>query len=584
MNFTDEYYPTLDELSSSALADARAKVVSLLQPAFPDVDLSPSTPTGDLVVSALGAFWAATAEANNRFMSDLDLENVANGVIFSCDFVRAYLGNFAVYDVDNLRSTGIVRLSFSSPSARALPLAARFRFGGQDDYSIQVSSGATSIQVLGAGSVHDGQPDTYVLAQTSATTWAVDLPLTGAMTSPVTKGTAGMSTTVDPDLIGIAAAIDFLPGLPSASLSDLARLARKTAYSLTSGSRASTQSLVLRNWPEVVMVSPVITGDVEMQRSPAASAMILQAPAIDVYLRSSRDMQKETQVVRLDYVTAAIGGSTKKVFRGHVNFLHTPSRILSVEWSGASDTSYVDSYTLFTRPTRSDLPGSLHCGTRYEAFELEVAPVMSGADPLIPRFDIIEGELTSQYAMFTIVYEADPLLEVVASTLESSDNTPVGVSVLVRSGPLVTLDNLTISFVKQQGVRTTLTATKEAIVAYLLSAGYPDAFRQTVLHDIMRAAGADRVLGMTCYGSIRPTPATRRFFPNVDAYVAYTEDWDAASETVSPLSVSSLDEIIPSVVINEEFGDGHPEMWAATARTLRYRIDPENITFIEQQP
>lgn len=572
LSFNEEYFPDIDALSAATLTNAREMVVRMLQPSMPDVDLSPGTPTGDLVVSVLGAHRAASEEAHSRLMSDLNLENVANGIIYSCNFVRGYLGNFGVYDVENLRATGLVRLTYSTPAARSLPRAIRFRFGSTDTFHLAISdSGTVDVQLLAAGAAHNGQPDTYQLSQTSATTWAVDVPLAGEMTAPVARGTAAEATIVSSDLIGMASAVDFQSGVPSAALQDLARMARKAAFSLTSGSRASTASLVLRNWPETAMVSPVITGDPEMLRVPAGSAMVMQRPAIDLYMRSARDMQRETQVVRLEWVPSRGG-----VFRGQLSLLHTPSRVVSVEWSGSTGESTVADFTVFTNTTRQDLYGNQHCGTRYEAFYVEVVPTTSEA---IARTNSTDGS----YAMFVVTYDADPLTATVASHLEAPDNAPPGVSVLVKSGPLVLLDNLDIEYTKRQGVRTALGVAREKISSYLRSAGYPDVFRQTDIHDIMVGAGVERVTGLTCAGRILVGAASRRLTSsNLDtAAMAPTADWATQSYPIEVPEVVNISGVVPEVFITTDGSSGGVELWAATGRNVRYHVDPANITFTE---
>ena len=570
LSFTEEYFPDVDALSATALAASRDMVVRSLQPSMPDVDLAPGTPTGDLVVSVLGAYRAAAEEANNRLMSDLNLENVANGIIYSCNFVRGYLGNFAAHDVENLRATGLVRLTYTSAAARTLPLALRFRFGNTDDYSLAVSdSGSTHITLLAAGVPHDGKPDTYRLSQTSSSTWAVDVPLSGNLTAPVAAGTAGRATIVTPDLIGIVASVSFQSGVPSASLKDLARMARKTAFSMTSGSRASTAALVLRHWPETAMISPIVTGDEEMVRSPAGSAMVMQRPAVDVYVRSVRDMQREVQIVKLRYV----GG----VYKGELNLLHTPSRIVSVRWSGSTSTPSVSSFTVYSNTTRPSLYGNQHCGTRHEALFVEVIPA---SHDVITRSNSTEpGEL---YAMFAVTYDADPLVAPMASTLEAPDNVPPGVSVLVKSGPLVLLSAINIEYTKKQGVRTTLSVAREKIHAYIASAGYPDVFRQTVIHDIMVSCGAELVTAISCTGGIRVSAATRKLTaPYTDsAAMSVTSNWNTGSSPITIPTINSVGDIVPSVLV-EGSEDDPAEKWYATGRNVRYYVDPQNINFTE---
>lgn len=581
LSFTTEYLPQLEDLSEAELTAAREKVVQELQPVMGDVDLSPGTPTGDFVVSALAYYRAAAEVANGRLMSDLNLANVADGLIYSCDFVAAYLGNFAVYDVDNLRAAGLVRLTYTSAAAREIAKATRFRFGTTDDWAPKLAdSSATDVTILAPGSSHPGTPDVYILAQTSATTWSVDIPVEGVLSSPIAAGTSGTSTDVPDELVGISAAVDFMSGLPSASLSALAKMARKVAFSLTAGSRASTKALVYRNWPESNMVSPVVPGDSEMQRVAAGTALVLQAPSVDLYFRSVRDMQAEVQNIRLSYVVP--DGETTGVFRGALPLLHRPSQILGVEWSGTSEDSLVGSKTIFSKSERTDLYGSLHCGTRYESMFVEVVPILDELDvPLIPLLDDDDG----QYAVFTVTYTCDPLLETVSSLLESPDYRPAGVDVLVKSGPLITIDDLVITYRRKSGVKTALNAARERIVEYLRTAGYPDPFRVTALHDIVRNAGADTIVSVDVSATLTVSAADRLFRTALSdpAGDDILGDWSTNSDAFLQPTIITLDSIAsPNVIVDGEISvGGPPDAWAATPRTVRYALDPDNLLFIE---
>jgi hypothetical protein len=581
LSFTKEYYPSIEELTEDQIAAARDAIVTSLRPAMPDVDLAPATPTGDFVITPLAVYRAAAEVANSRLMSDLDLGNVANGLIYSCKFVRAYLGNFAVYDVENLKASGLVRLTFSSASALELPRTIRFRFGSEDDWTLKVvDPDATYIQILASGSSHNGQPDTYILAQTTANTWAVDVPVEGVLSAPIVAGTAGTATEIPTTLVGLTSAIDFASGLPSASLPDLARMARKVAFSLTAGSRASTKALIYRNWPESNMVSPVVPGDVEMQRIALGSAMALQAPSVDVYFRSNRDMQRATHSFRLAYVQPDVGD---KVFRGLIPTLHRASRVVSIEWSGTTTESLVTSHTVFSKSDRADLYGSLHCGTRYESLYVELVPELDGLDvPLIPLSD--DGG--QQYAIFTVVYDSDPLLESVSSLLESPEYRPAGVDVLVKSGPLVLFDDIEILYTKKQGVKTLLNVARQRIVDYLRTAGHPDDFRVTEIHDIMRNAGADKIINLGAAGNIQVSAATRLFRATITDPldpVQILDDWSTESDLMYVVPFVDIDAVQnPYSIVDGEISPGGPaDAWAATNRTVRYAVDPENVRFVE---
>jgi hypothetical protein len=586
LSFTQEYLPDLRDMPPGRMAAMRERVVRHLSGSMPDVDMAPGTPTGDLIVTPMTAMLASVEEANSRLMSDLDLANVADGLIYSCAFVRAYLGNFAAYDMENLRSFGLVRLTFSSPDGREIPRASRFRFGTGDEWRPALAShDSAGLYLLAAGSSHPGTPDTYVLAQTSASSWAVDLPLTSEMTSPVSRGASGTASEVPSGLVGISAAVDFSMGTPPASLPQLAKAARRTAHSLTAGSRASIVAAAYRHWPEVRMVSPVVTGDVEMLRSPAGSAMVLQAPAVDIYMRSSRDLQVETQVVSLDYVQPDGGGP--RVFRGMLQSLHLPSKILSVTWSGTTSADLVDSYTVFSKSSRQDLYGCMHCGTRFEELYLEVAPELDGlGTSLIPLSERVVGDETRQFATFSVTYMADPLMRVMASTMESDDHRPAGVDVLVKSGPLVDISMLRMRYIRREGVVMLLSAARDRIGRYLAGAGQPEVFHQTALHEIMHLAGAARTVGIDCDAVVRPSAASRLLRPQLadPGGAGLLGGWSAMSDPIDSLPVSSVAGLVPDVVVTDPmYEDGPPAAWAATSRTVRYLADGGAITFTEER-
>ena len=317
-----------------------------------------------------------------------------------------------------------------------------------------------------------------------------------------------------------------------------------------------------------------------MQRSAPSSFAALQRPAVDLYIRSASDLQVESQIVTLEYLTPAGGGD--KVFRGKVGFLHRPSRVIGLEWSGSTVTSLVSSSTLYSKSSRPvDLFGSLHCGTRYEDFYLEVSPEVDDQGTSLVALSDVGGK---QYATFAITYECDPLLETISDLLESPDYRPVGVDVLVKSGPLVFFDAIVIQFSAKKGTRTTLTSAKTAILDYLQSAGHPDTFRVTAIHDIMRQAGAARVVKVSVVTTCRPTPADRIMRSTLVApgFGSIAAAWGDLSDPTLAIPNDTVDGVVPSVITDAAFPAGGPvDVWSATDRTVRFSTDPDNIQFVE---
>lgn len=568
IQFSEAYYPELEAVAPEKLAAARAFVVSRLRPTFGDVDLSPGTVTGDLVVSPLAAFVAASDEAHGRLMSDLDLENVAAGVIYSCDFVRAYLGNFGVYDVENLRSSGLARLTFSANGTYTLNRSTRYLFG-TSEFSIRFDDDSTdTFTILPSDTAPSGRANSGILAQTSATTFSVDVPVEGVMTELVIRGTAGRSNAVASQLIGISAATTFSFGLAPSSLPDLARLARRLSVTATASTRSGTSAMIFRNWPESQMVSPIITGDVDFQRSAPGSALVFQAPAMDVYYQSTRAQQEEVQIVRIPLGNGPL-------FRGPVTFLHRPSKLLSVKWAGR--TEGVIGYKLYSKSSRIDIAGSLYCGSSFEQFWIEIQSAVDGTStPVITR------GATDNSANFEIRYIADPVLRSVSGVLQSADNRTPGVDVIVKAGPLIDISKLEITYRKSLGVKVLTSAARTKIAAYINAAAWPDPFDVAEIYAIMRYAGAAAVVDINVVAELSVTPAHRRILPASVPTPVSSRDWTANTFSItSPkLPITTIAGLKPDV-IHSSFTGLVGEAYAATERTVRYLIAEDTITFKE---
>lgn len=567
----DEYFPDLEELTSAQLATARAAVVDYLQPHFPEHDMSPGSVFGGMYVSPFAEFLAALTVTQNRFMSDLDLENVANGIIYSCNFVERYLGNFAVRDVTALQSGGMVRLTFSADGEYLVNKGVKFQFGSDDLFYPRLPSMATdSFRILPSGSVADSSLNEVSLVQTSQATWAVDLPLTGKMTADVLRGINGLSSLTIPALVGIASAVVFDYGLPPVSLPALAEIARRTAYAASVGSRNSTRAFVTQQWPETKVVSLAITGDPEMQRTVAGSPLALAIPASDVYFRSKRDYQTESQSVRLAY------DSARRVFRGQVRFLHRPGIIEDVRPTAALDLE-MTSVVVYSKVSDSRFPGSTGCGTSFEEFWLHVVPPEDGDGViLVDRSDDSSGT----YAMFTVTYRADPLLEPVSAMMTSPDNAPVGVDVAVKAGPLVNVKSLTIGYRRKPGTTMAIDTARAEIAAYVNGVGWPELFSEASMIESMYAAGALRTQSVAYDAELTLTPAVRRFASGFNP--AADPDWLDNSLVCPTADITTADGMRPFDLFTGTVS-GIPELYAVSDRNVRYFILPENIVFIEQQ-
>jgi len=135
----ETYFPDLEELEKQDIARARIKVVDMMRRHHPELDFAPGSVLGDLLINPMTTFVAGMETAMGRFMSDLDLENVANNIIWNCPFVEGYLGNFSVYAHETLQGSGVIQLVFTKDEEVTLDRGVRFAFSdGADVYYLKL--------------------------------------------------------------------------------------------------------------------------------------------------------------------------------------------------------------------------------------------------------------------------------------------------------------------------------------------------------------------------------------------------------------------------------------------------------------
>ena len=104
-DFVSTYFPKPGELSAADLQSMRDRLNTFGRIAFPDIDMRPDSVFGAYALTPLACFLAGLEEAMRRFRSDLQLGNVADGIIYDCDFVTAFLQNWAPLERSIQQST-----------------------------------------------------------------------------------------------------------------------------------------------------------------------------------------------------------------------------------------------------------------------------------------------------------------------------------------------------------------------------------------------------------------------------------------------------------------------------------------------
>ena len=229
MDFLNIYMPSSVELTQEELYDTRSRLEQYCLSAFPDVETNPNTVLGDLLVTPQSYTLTAIEKAITRFASDLDLGNVANGVIYNCDFVREWLKNFATDISASLRPSGVVRLVFNTNKQYVLDRGTQFSINDVI-FSIYLPNIGDFTIYRPGETVPPGVNGT-TLKDTGSGGYFADVPVVGAVAENpeeinIPAGTSVLLSVVIPELAEASALDDFDPGSETISLPDLAKRAR----------------------------------------------------------------------------------------------------------------------------------------------------------------------------------------------------------------------------------------------------------------------------------------------------------------------------------------------------------------------
>lgn len=584
-NFISTYFPELSDISADTLRDTRDRVTTYMQSNYPDLIMTPNSVFGDLVITPFAHLLAAHEEAMGRFMSDLDLENVANGVIFNCEFVRKYLGNFAVVDRTNLKSTGVIRIVFCSDQAYTIDRRTRYSFGDESHVFYLKLPHPGHLLVLAAGSSLTPYTNSRVLVPIDIGKWAIDIGVVGTMDGdPVLQGDSGASDVVNDDIDSIYASIDFTKGLPESSLSVLAEKTRATFYSATLNTRAGARHFLGKEFPSIISSSPVINGDTEQVREVVA---VLGAPSgkVDIFVQSNGFATQDSQTITLKLLNPVPSEGNPSRFVGKIEFLNPPCYIDSIVSASQPtidlhfrDLGEEQTAKILSRSSDFDKAPLLQAAySKYEDYYLSIDMPLDGEDPLLTT--IVSGG--DQYHHFTITYRSDPMVPVIADTVDSKDVAPIGIDVLTKGYVVIVINTLTISYVKTPGVTMALDTARTEIYNYFRSLAYTKVYTDSKIVDSMYYAGASEIV------SIVPDAEVQWSVADAILPESYTDDpvddWnaaDTASMVPTPLVITTTAGLTPAY-IDPNIGEVTATYAAVGKRNICYLLDAANIVFTE---
>lgn len=557
IDFITTYVPDFSELTQEELYETRARLANFIQVKFDDLDLNPNTVVGDLIVTPQTYTISALEHGLGRFMSDLDLGNVANDVIWNCDFVAAYLKNFGVETTASLKPSGVARLVFTQDKEYILDRGVKFSFGDAAVvFSIYLPN-LGAFRIYPVGTIMPSGVNGAVLKDSGSGVYFADVPLvgdTGALTEDIVQGTSGLISVEIPELGAISALVDFDRGEDASSLPELAKRARTTIYSASLNTRTGAIRYLDAVCPFVESKYAIHNGDREMLRTyhnPYGAA----TGCMDVYVRSKQYAFVEEQNVRL-YLS-----DDGTAFEGPFEYTGQPYYIESITHPDVAASNL--EHTISS--TNSSNLGALAAYSTEEHLMLSVPAMTKSSGDFVFNTSINDdGRI---YADFTVRYHTDPMFSSIAQTLENEDYRPINTSILVRGFIPVIISQFEVEYVREPGVIPLLDEARDAIKAYFSSLGAPDVYSDAEIARIMGEAGAKYVSNL-----------------NVNAYVQWSVGTHIMNYSGEMVEVPKTPVILSSKGLRVSYPDRDilaDDMYACSVRNVRYYMLENALTFKE---
>lgn len=498
INLIETYMPDFSELTQEELYDTRERLEQYIRVKFDDIDLDPNTVVGDLIISPQTYTLAAMEKGLSRFTSDLDLGNVANDVIWNCDFVAQYLKNFGVDNTGELKPSGVIRLIFTANKQYILDRSVKFAFGSESNIFSAYLPNLGLYYILPVGSDREAGTNAVVLRDTGSDAYFADIPIvgdTGALDTDILAGSSGLISVEIPELSAVTALVDFDKGSDESSLPELAKRARTAIYSSSLNTRTGAIRYITSTCPFVESVYALHNGDKEMLRTfhnPFGAA----SGCMDVYARSKAYEFMEEQVIRLT-LELDEDEETPVAFTGDWEYVGQPYYIESITHPDSTSSNLECTIT----STNNAGLGAIAAYSPQEKLHISV--------PYSENYRVSIDSNGNQTTQFVIRYRTDPALRAIAQTVENADHRPVNTSIFVRGFIPIIIKQFEVVYVREPGVLPELDTARDEIKAYLGGLGAPDAYSDGVIADIMKVAGVKYMAKINVIASIQWTVANK---------------------------------------------------------------------------
>jgi len=600
-----DYLPDMDQVPISSIVSIRQQFMNYLAQWWPQLDTRPGSIFGDLHLTPAAVLDAAAALAVTNLFSDLELTNVANGVINNPDFVRAYLKNFGVSAQAGASSTGTMAMVFSANQTYVFSGSVIFNFGSS---AFQVSPTVGDPVIISPMGSTTGK---YVLTPYANGQFVVYLPVTGPAGASVTDSTIANTNLGQTNLVSVTAAGNFDPGTTPSGLPQLAAQAMLLYPAANLSSRRGALSFITQNWPNLVAAAVTVTGDNEMIRA-GQNPLGINQSALDIFVRSQVNYASSSVVAALTYnpdLRGWTGGlpfpsppaffsPSTGAFQANLFDEQTGSSLLYAQSTDTKLDNPGVSFSLKERlgvllsdqtptafnnavitPITSDnvTNAALNITGEYWGSTFQLLPdraitmqfvavtainnvitvianvydsnnnesgtvyfvpdsaagaltgIILQSDPGYKRFfnglnlvvdipgciwtpaSVVGAKFTFGFrgktANFTLNYLYEPMLPVIDTAIQSSDNKSVNTAPLARSFVPCNITQFVVNYRYKRGTTVDAATAQKAIFNYVNSLAYPNAYEESQIGMIMLNNGATGVSSVTKTGMVYPSLA-----------------------------------------------------------------------------
>lgn len=565
------YFPSYSEIPASQVRTTRQRLEALQHAAFPDIDYRPGSPLGDMGLTPFAYLFAGVETAVGRFMSDLDLLNVSRNEIYNCEYVRRYLGNFAVTDRATLQSSGVVRFTFVEDKDYVLDRRARYQFDASIFNLRMANPGHFLIRPVGAALV--AGTNARNLVDIGGGLYGVDIPLIGIMTAAVLAGAAATTDYPIAELASVIALMDFDFGLPPASLAVLAEKTRGTFYSATPSSRGGAVRFLTKEFPELTGASAVTSGDTEMMRD-TINPLGLSSGKLDLYASSAATVVDTLQVPLIYNVAAG-------VFVGKILPTGIPYKLDSIKATGAPNViltlgDNVNIYSRSKNPVKAPMASCAYSNLEELWIVVNMPTNPANGDPLIPLENVGAGQVGN----FALQFRQDPQLPAVIDATEAQGVMPSGVDILTRGFIPIVFTQFLVSYQRRRGTAVNIEAARQEILAYVNKLASPSSYSDTRVADSMFAAGASDVTGITIQARVQWSIANKFLPVSAPSLLSNYSGAVAAAKTAQDITIASTKDL-KITFVDTDMGTPAACFESIGIRNAILLLDVENLAFSE---